>query len=116
MRALLAVGGSLALGLAACAQSEEAVPISGDVRALGPSQLEVVVGCFEDVRVEVDEGPAEVEIRGYGQGRLGGDCASTETVTLEEPLGDRRLVDGKTGRPVDVTRMPMARARSAGST
>ncbi len=103
VRPVLAVGSLLALALSACAAGEEHVPVSGDVLLLGPAQLEVTVGCFEEVRVEVDEGPDEVTLRGYGEGRIGGECGSIATVTLEDPLGGRRLVDGKTGRIVEVT-------------
>jgi hypothetical protein len=81
---------------------EAAIPVSGAVVALGDAELEVTFGCHEDVRVEVDEDPARVKVRGFGRGPIDADCASTGAAVLDEPLGDRQLEDGHTGRILSV--------------
>ena len=90
--------------LAACAHGEQPVEISGEARTISPTEFFVTVGCYEEVRVEVDEGPEVIELRGYGEGAVGGDCGSIATVTLEEPLDDRQLVDARTGRTIETAR------------
>ncbi|MEQ1787253.1 MAG: hypothetical protein ABL966_09385 [Acidimicrobiales bacterium] len=105
-RVALVLAGSLTMVSAlvgGCSRIEEAVPVSGAVLAISPTQFEVTVGCFDSVRVEVDEETDRVELLAYGKGRIGGDCASTAIVSLAAPLGDRSVVDGKTGRTVPVT-------------
>lgn len=93
----------LALAAVGCSGGEQADVIGG-VSQVGPAEYEVVVGCYKKVRVEVEERSDEVELRGYGEDLINGECASTAVVTLDEPLGSRRLLDGKTGRILTVCR------------
>lgn len=99
----LFLAGVLAITVAGCAPGEQAVAISY-VSQVGAAEYEARVGCYNKVRVEVDERSDEVELRGYGEDEIKGDCATTAVVTLDEPLGTRRLLDGKTGRTLTVCR------------
>lgn len=95
------------LASAACSgDGEDAVPIGGTVRAITPSQFEVIVGCFDSVRVEVDQDADRVVLRGFGTGQRGGDCGNFDVVALDDPLDDRSLIDGKSGRTIPVITTP----------
>lgn len=102
-RRLFVVAAGVAVALVAgCGEDETSVPISGGVVAIGDSELRVTLGCYDSGRVEVEEGPEQIELRGFAEGKIDGDCATTATANLEEPLGDRMVIDGKTGRSIEV--------------
>ena len=87
--------------LVGCGSDEEATVIP-QARSVSATRVEVFMGCYDSVRVEVDESPERVELRAYGKGLNGGECETFTTVSLKSPLGDRRLVDGKTGQTIKV--------------
>ena len=95
-----------ALLVAGCAPGTE------DARIIGASLAAdgVTLGLSVDVcarpilEVDVVESPDEVAISLTTTSDPDGDaCASSQAVTLQEPLGDRAVVDISTGDEVEVT-------------
>lgn len=60
-------------------------------------QLVVGTHCQDNARVQVQETDAEVVLSLEVKGTNQDDCGDFVVVVLEEPLGDRRLVDKATG-------------------
>jgi hypothetical protein len=58
--------------------------------------------CGEDLQVEVSEGADEVAIYATVAAEVPQLCALGQTLTLEAPLGDRRVIDGTNGDEVTV--------------
>jgi hypothetical protein len=59
--------------------------------------------CNAEPVVEIVEQTAErVVLAAVAERNAGGDCADVVSVTLDDPLGDRRLIDGSTGDDVIV--------------
>jgi len=69
-------------------------------------ELKVVFGpCGMDWRASVEETSDTVTVKVLLDGRRSGDCdlvAAIATLTLDSPLGDRRVVDAATGHTVRV--------------
>lgn len=57
-----------------------------------------VEGCNGDLSAEAQESPTEVVVTVMGPSPSGDDCLDSVRVLLEEPLADRAVVDGSTGR------------------
>ena len=91
-----------AVGSVGCQDESEVVPVS-TVVAISDVELEFTFACHDQIRLEVDQEPDRVTIRGLGEGRIDGDCGSLVTTTLDEPLGDRTLIDAGSGRVLTVT-------------
>jgi len=108
-----AVGAVMLLTLTACAGSTPLVDdvenarLSDDGRSLTVTVLQGV--CEEGARrLTVTEAADEVRVRVDGARVLSGDCRSLGvlselTAQLDEPLGERVLVDDSDGEPVDVS-------------
>jgi len=94
----------VALSLGACSGGSPTV--SEVFGAPGSDQLEVSVDtCNASPEVSAEESGAEVRLivdEGEASGDGGDDCRDSVMVTLEEPLGQREVVDGATGDPVVV--------------
>ena len=78
-----------------------------EARLEGPSTLVLTVSACNAGSNEVDlvERRSEVVLTVTTDDPVGGDdCADGVTVALEDPLGDRRIVDGGTGEAVELTR------------
>lgn len=88
------------IGLPACATGREPAPVDGVTVDGDDRTLNVGVGFCGNVRVDVVETDDVVTLTAWGGADAGGDCASGATVVLEQPLGDRRVVDGSTGNEV----------------
>jgi hypothetical protein len=104
---------ALLLALTACAGSTPLVDdvatarVSDDGRSLTVTVLHGV--CEEGARrLTVTEAADEVRVRVDGARALSGDCRSLGVLTeltarLDEPLGERVLVDDSDGGPVEVS-------------
>lgn len=85
----------------------EEVEISGDPRVLLVTYMATAPPCDVPTRVTVDESDSTVTLRAWAEAGPSGVCPaagrlmSTE-VELEEPLGDREVVDGRDGQVVVV--------------
>jgi hypothetical protein len=88
------------VALAGCAEDWTTLPIrSYDVEA--ERRVTVEGHCNEDGRVVVvDEDDGRVELRLEIRGERRGDCLDCPSATLDEPLGERAVVDASTGDPV----------------
>ena len=80
---------------------------TGIVEAYGSpdsERLELAIDACraESTSYDAEESDDEVVITITTEGGEGPECADGLTVELEEPLGDRRLVDGSTGEEVEV--------------
>ena len=53
--------------------------------------------CGTDAWVTAQENEESVTLTAHPGERIAGDCASSATVTLTEPLGSRDVVDAATG-------------------
>ncbi len=62
----------------------------------------VVDSCNAELSAEIDERPTTVRVTVTARHDTNDDCLDGLVVHLERPLGDRRLLDGATGRPVTV--------------
>jgi hypothetical protein len=61
----------------------------------------------DENRVSTNESPDFVTVSVTTDDPVGGDdCADGLTVRLVDPFGDRDLIDGATGKPVEVRREP----------
>lgn len=89
----------LALVLASCG-GWQGMPIDA-VEADG-RRLLVGVHCEDDARVQVEESADEVVLSLQGKGRLLGECADAIEVLLDEPPGDRTVIDKANGEPMVV--------------
>jgi hypothetical protein len=82
---------------AGCALAWNDAPIS--MVAVDQDETSLIVGyhCHMDSSLEAEETSEEVRLtfRTYDEPR--GDCADFERVELDEPLGQRRLIDTSTG-------------------
>lgn len=92
---------AVALLVSACGSGRTELPVAGV--SVDGSRIAVYDWCHDDPTLEVDEDPAAVEIRFSVREESGGDCFSCTEVTLEEPLGDRAVIDASTGREVPTT-------------
>lgn len=70
--------------------------------SVGEEDRTLTVGwhCHEDSSVTVEETPDEVRLRLRAYSYRG-DCAEGTVVTLQEPLGDRTVIDATTGTAVE---------------
>lgn len=68
----------------------------------GRSIAVAVDSCNAEPVVEIGEQSADrVVVSATAERNAGRDCADVVSVVLDEPLGDRRLVDGSTGDDVN---------------
>lgn len=90
---------AVAVLAAGCGVGWEDQPISRVSVAEDGRTLTVAWQCHLDSSVTADETPDEVRLlfRVYS---YEGDCADVEVVTLQEPLGDRTIIDASTGQTV----------------
>lgn len=92
--------------LAACGPNEHRGPVRlTTALAVGPAELELEVpSCNGHAEVtELRESDAEVVVEVTSTTyREGDDCLDSIRVTLEQPLGDRRLVDATSGDEIAV--------------
>jgi hypothetical protein len=75
----------------------------------------VTVGfhCHRDASVRAAETDSEVRLTLRVYRNSEGDCAASDTVTLEAPIGDRRLIDADTGKALRKARENCYRATEA---
>lgn len=81
--------------------------ISGDPRVLVVTYVALGPPCDRPTRVTVGENESTVTLRAWAKKGSGGVCLLagqllTAEVELDEPLGDREVVDGRDGQPVVV--------------
>jgi hypothetical protein len=96
----------LALGLSACSTTREAELFAARQSSDGRS-INLGVGACNprDTEVTVDEGPDEVHVLvTVTDPSENHDCDTEVTIDLDDPLGDRALIDASTQRRVDVAR------------
>lgn len=104
---LLALVGAVAVvALAGCSSVREARLIEGRV---GESErvIHLTVGACNPVRIDTDMTEATDEVRvlvTVTDPAENEDCAAGVNVHLDEPLGDRTVLDASTGETVNVTR------------
>jgi hypothetical protein len=95
----VALLGMLLSGCSASAHILEA-SIQGDGRTLN-----LIVGtCNADLTTEVDESRSQVVVTVTARNDTSDDCLDGVVVHLDQPLGDRQLLDGVTGSRVPVKR------------
>lgn len=97
---VLAVLGSVLL-VAGCAFHPEISPWAG----LTPDGITLEFGvdtCNADLEASVVESAATVEVTIIARDDTTNDCRDMLTVVLDDPLADRELVDGATGRVLEV--------------
>jgi hypothetical protein len=58
--------------------------------------------CNADLSTEVEETAEEVRIRVHAENNTRGDCADVILVTLDDDLGNRRVIDDRTGAELRV--------------
>ena len=67
--------------------------------------LNLIVGtCNADLTTEVDESRSQVVVTVTARNDTSDDCLDGVIVHLDQPLGDRQLLDGVTGSRVPVKR------------
>ncbi len=65
--------------------------------------LNLTVGsCNANLTAEVEESPSQVTVTVTARDNTGNDCLDGLSVHLDQPLGDRQLLDGVTGDVVSV--------------
>lgn len=66
----------------------------------------IVASCNADLTAEVEEGDTEVEITVTMRNNTRNACEDVLQISLSEPLDDRMVVDGSTGRAMEVRKIP----------
>lgn len=96
----------LALGLTACSTTREAELFAARLSSDGRSINLGVAACNpRDADVTVDEGSDEVHVLvTVTDPSENEDCGTEVMIDLDDPLGDRALIDASTQRRVDVAR------------
>lgn len=94
-RLVAALVSVLLLAAGGC-EEESGLPIFG-VRLTDDATVTATLACAQDVRVLVDETPTQVELRFRGTDP-GSSERCTVDVDLDDPLGDRLVLDGRDGR------------------
>jgi hypothetical protein len=65
--------------------------------------LRLVVGsCNADLSAQIEESPSRVTVTVTARNNTGDDCADGLVVHLDQPLGERQLLDEVTGEVVPV--------------
>ena len=93
-----------AMLLPACVRSAPVQRVevtSADERTL----LVEVAACQASLQIDTDENDERVRIAVRARGGAGGDCAQLFELTLDEPLGDRAVIDAVTEQEVSVSRL-----------
>ena len=70
-----------------------------------PSSSSLVLGldtCNADLSADVEETAEEVRIRVYAENDTPDDCADGIQLTLDDALGNRRVINDRTGEQLDV--------------
>jgi hypothetical protein len=103
---LFAVGvatvGAVLVLMAACESSDD-VRISGvDGEPLSRTLSLGINTCNADLSTEVEETAEEVRIRVHAENNTTGDCRDSIRVTLDDDLGNRRVIDDRTGEELRV--------------
>lgn len=101
-RRALGLLAAVTLSLAACSSTTHprVLEVHGDA-----ASTELVVSidsCNQHPKVEADETPTEVRLRVTADAETGDDCIDIRTVTLNVPLGDRKVIDGASGDNLEV--------------
>ncbi|NGN91728.1 hypothetical protein G5C66_03100 [Nocardioides sp. KC13] len=83
----------------------------GDPRVLVVTYVALGPPCDTPTRVTVEENESTVTLRAWAKKGPGGVCLLagqllTAEVSLDKPLGDREVVDGRDGQPVAVEGTP----------
>jgi hypothetical protein len=104
MKRLLAVSLAVvaAAALAGCSSGSDEVTVESAQSFGRELQLTLNSCTDEDPVVEVTEDPGAVRVVAHVDGEYQGDCLQGATVTLEQPVGDRQLIDDVAGRAVYV--------------
>jgi hypothetical protein len=110
---LAAAAAILALG--ACSAGDEGTPIHFARVTPGITAVTLTAFCGEQEGLEVRETPTAVHVRlDLDHPEFDADedlpCESHVEIPLDEPLGDRLLIDDVTGEEIDV-RAPIVRVR-----
>jgi hypothetical protein len=92
----------LAMVLSACSANTDILEAStqGDERTLNL----IVDTCNADLTTKVEESRSRVVVTVKARNDTSDDCLDGVVVHLDQPLGDRRLLDGGTGGLVPVKR------------
>jgi hypothetical protein len=98
LSAVLVAG--LALVLAACSTDPEINEVY--LRSDGVTVEIGVNTCNADLDAVVVESDTTVEVTITAENDTPDDCADSIVITLDQPLGDRPLIDGSTGNAIDV--------------
>ena len=90
--------GIILAGTVACGGGRKEVSLSY-WRPSTAQAIEVGLGsCRADVvEVEAKESETEVRIRVWIKGGMDADCQDTISIDLDEPLGDRQVIDAESG-------------------
>ena len=97
---------SVLVGLLVGCSSTEAVSVIDEVevRPDGRTLAFAVSSCHGSPKATAEESAGEVRISVRSDTSSNDDCADGATVKLDRPLGDREVVDAKTGRALRVWR------------
>lgn len=102
--AVLAVAG---MGLGACGGfSDVAIYHAGRDGPESTVLFLSVQSCNADHQIELDESATVVTVTIAARQDTDDDCSDAVAVLLDAPLGDRPLVDGSTGGPINVYDRP----------
>ena len=97
---LVALVAGLALMLAGCSTNPEINEVY--LRSDGVAIEFGVNTCNADLNAVVVESDTAVEVTITAENDTTDDCADSIAITLDQPLGDRQLINGSTGHVLDV--------------
>lgn len=83
-----------------CASTAQGHPLEAIVAREGHQIQLLLPTCNADVDGTVDERPDRVVVTVSVSGWTRADCQDVLVVTVDEPVGDRPIVDGHSGDPV----------------
>lgn len=96
----IALVAGLALVVAGCSANPEIREVY--LRSDGVTVEFGIDTCNADLEAQVVESDTRVEVTISAENDTTDDCADSIVITLDQPLGDRQLINGSTGKVLDV--------------
>ena len=73
-----------------------------DLVEVDGNRLIVGVDCSEENRASAEESSTEIVVTYELRGAHMGDCYSTVEIALDDPVGEREIIDAETGEPAPI--------------
>ena len=94
MGRVLGAASLVLLALSGCGGDDDSATLGYVVVSEDGRLILAFVGTCDDARLDVEEAPGEIRLTPHGRDVNGSGCDGEElTVRLDQPIGDRRIID-----------------------